>query len=294
MEAPSTEVSRAEPEQAAAPPPIYFNARQQFAEQFLWGEGLEIGALHQPLAVPPAAKVRYVDRMPVEELRNEYPELADWELTEVDVIDDGEFLSTVDAGSQDFIIANHFLEHCENPIGTIEAHLGKLKPGGVLFYAVPDKRFTFDFRRSPTPLEHVIADYEGAPDRSSREHYEEWAALVEDAGSGNGGRGVAEEVSKLARQLEAVDYSIHMHVWTQADFLQLILYCRDRVGEGFEVEAAARQGLEFIVVLRKRGHFPPIPEPEIPEPEVVVPDNRWRMRVRRALGAARRELRAEA
>jgi hypothetical protein len=99
--------------------------------------------------------------------------------------------------------------------------------------------------------------------------------------------GATEGVSNQARQLEAAGYSIHMHVWTQADFLRLILYCRDRVGDGFEVEAAARQGIEFIVVLRKRGSFPPLPEPA----EDV--DVRRRARLRRALGAARRELRTE-
>lgn len=269
----------------ADPPPVYFDARFLLGERFLRGDGIEIGALHQPLPVPPCARVRYVDRMAVEELRQEYPELADWDLVEIDAIDDGESLSTIDDGSQDFIVANHFLEHCEDPIGTIETHLEKLKPGGVLFYAVPDKRFTFDFKRPSTPLEHVVADHEEGPGRSHREHYEEWVVLVEGKGSHDVEEGATGDVSHRARQLEAAGYSIHMHAWTQADFLQLVLYCRDRLGEGFEVEAAARQGLEFIVVLRKHGVFPPLPEEG-------VPDNRWWARLRRALGAARRELRA--
>ena len=33
-----------------------------------------------------------------------------------------------------------------------------------------------------------------------------------------------------------------MHVWTQAEFLQLILACRERFGDAFDVEAAARSG----------------------------------------------------
>lgn len=212
--------------------------------------------------------MHYVDRMTVAELRREYPELADWELTEVDVIDDGEALRTIDDGSQDFIIANHFLEHCENPLGTIEAHLEKLKPGGILFYAVPDKRFTFDFRRPPTSLEHIVADYEQGPDRSRREHFEEWAALVDDR--------PPEDVLQRARQLEEIGYSIHMHVWTQAEFLRLVLHCRERLDDGFDLEAAARQGIEFIVVLRKHGPFP-APPPADPESAA----KRWRARLRR-------------
>ena len=114
---------------------------------------------------------------PTPDLRREYPELADWDLTEVDIVDDGEKLAKIPAESQDFIIANHFLEHTEDPIGTIETHLGKLKPGGVLFYAVPDKRFTFDFRRPVTPIEHMVADFEEGPERSRAEHYREWCRL---------------------------------------------------------------------------------------------------------------------
>lgn len=115
------------------PPPIYLDARTELASRFLSGEGLEIGGLHGPLEVPEHARVRYVDRLPVEELRRHYPELDDNELVRVDVIDDGERLTTIPDESQDFIVANGFLEHCEDPIGTIATHLRKVKPGGVLF-----------------------------------------------------------------------------------------------------------------------------------------------------------------
>ena len=149
------------------PAPVFLDARREFADRFLAGSGLEIGALHLPLKTPPRAKVRYVDRMSVDDLRSEYAELAEWDLTPVDVIDNGELLTTIPDGSQDFVIANHFLEHCEDPISTIGTHLSKLKPGGVLFYAVPDKRYTFDCRRPVTPLDHMVADHDHGPERSA-------------------------------------------------------------------------------------------------------------------------------
>lgn len=239
-------------------PPIYFNGRSELALHYLQGSGIEIGALHQPLLVSPQAEVRYVDRMTVEELRSEYPELADWNLTRVDIIDDGERLSTIPDASQDFIIANHFLEHCEDPIGTIGVHLSKLKPGGVLFYAVPDKRYTFDFRRSATDLEHMILDHEHGPERSRSEHYEEWASLVTEDESARAPAQTEsdESLARRASELEEAGYSIHMHTWTQAEFLQLLLHCRERSGSTFDIEAAARQSFEFMVVLRKQGRYP--------------------------------------
>jgi Methyltransferase domain len=261
-------------------PPIYLDARAEFAARYLTGEGLEIGPLHLPLTMPPQATPRYVDRMSVDDLRREYPELAGWDLTPVDVIDDGEALATIAAESQDFIVANHFLEHCENPIGTIGTHLGKLKPGGVLFYAVPDKRYTFDFRRPVVVLEHMVADHEQGPEGSRRAHYEEWTRLVltEDGQT-------EERLVERARELEAAKYSIHMHAWTQAEFLAMVLECRRRFSEAFDIEAAARQGIEFIVVLRKQGPLPP-PAPTAPRPgrlaEVVA-------RVRRQARASLRQ-----
>jgi SAM-dependent methyltransferase len=249
-------------EAPADPPPLLFDARGELAERFLFGSGLEIGPLHLPLPMPPGAQVSYVDRMTVEELRREYPELADHQLAPVDVVDDGESLATIEDGSQDFIVANHFLEHCEDPIGTIEVHLRKLKPGGILFYAVPDKRYTFDFRRPVTPLEHMVADHENGPERSRRAHYEEWARLVDDATPQAPELTRSEEsLTRKAGELEASRYSIHMHVWTQAEFLRLILDCRERFGDAFDIEAAARQVIEFVVVLRKQGSLPSGAEP---------------------------------
>jgi hypothetical protein len=166
---------------------------------------------HLPLAVPDDVVVKYVDRLTVAQLRNDYPELADCTLVEADIIDNGEILSTVADGSQDFIVANHFLEHCEDPIAAIQNHLGKLREGGILFYAVPDKRYTFDWPRPVTSLEHMIADHEGGPERSRSEHYEEWARFVEiRSGETN------EQTIARARQLERDAYSIHMHVWTRS------------------------------------------------------------------------------
>ncbi|NET62712.1 MAG: class I SAM-dependent methyltransferase [Symploca sp. SIO2E6] len=110
--------------------------RRQIAWHYLSGKGIEIGALHSPLEVPPHAQVHYVDRLSVAELRKQYPELAEHELVEVDIIDDGETLPSMADASVDFVIANHMIEHCQDPIGTIEHHLRVLKP--VRFCAKPE------------------------------------------------------------------------------------------------------------------------------------------------------------
>jgi len=199
------------------------------------------------MVMPGGVRVRYVDRMTVPQLRALYPELRGWELAPVDVVDDGERLGAVAAQSVDFIVANHFLEHCEDPIRTIGTHLGKLRPGGVLFYAVPDKRYTFDSRRPRTSLGHLVDDYENGAERSRRHHYLEWARLV-PAGEPPDEAQAAEHAARL----QAEGYSIHFHVWTHGDLVELMLHCREQLGS-FDIEAVRRRGAETIVVLRKRG-----------------------------------------
>lgn len=259
-------------------PPEYLNARAEFARAYLAGEGLEIGGLNWPLDAPPAATVRQVDRMSTDDLRREYPEMAEHPLLNVDIVDDGETLRTIPEESQDFIIANHFLEHTEDPIGTIGIHLGKLKPGGILFYAVPDKRYTFDFRREITPLEHMIRDHEEGSAGSRREHFDEWTYLV---GGTEEDRATDEAYAKFqvwaeteARRLEDEDFSIHRHVWDQGSFLKLLLHCRERFGN-FDIEATARWSIEIVAILRKSGAWPApgaVAQPEeAPHHDVVEP-----------------------
>src|SRR5438094_350863 len=90
--------------------------RVAIANKYLKGEGIEIGALHSPLQVPPSVCVKYVDRMTVPDLRKQYPELDGLELVNTDIIDDGERLDSIQDSTQDFVIANHFIEHCQNPM----------------------------------------------------------------------------------------------------------------------------------------------------------------------------------
>ena len=126
--------------------------RRSVADHYLKGKGIEIGALHNPLNVPDTIRVQYVDRMSVADLKKHYPELSDLPLVEVDILDDGEELTRIPSASQDFVIANHFIEHCQNPIKTIQSMLRVLKPTGILYLGIPDKRYTFDVHRPLTTI----------------------------------------------------------------------------------------------------------------------------------------------
>jgi len=206
------------------------------------GDGIEIGALHNPVQVPCGVTVRYVDRLNVEQLRQQYPELNTKPLVKIDILADGERLETIEDTSQDFVIANHFLEHCQNPILAIENMLRVIKSGGILFLAIPDKRYTFDIDRPVTPYEHLVEDYVAGSEMSQREHFEDWARLVNKLTD-------TLEIEKQVTNLMRINYSIHFHVWTETEMIELLLKLKRKYA--FEVELIYRNSAEMIIVLRK-------------------------------------------
>lgn len=221
----------------------HIGVRRRLAAQHLHGSGLEIGALHIPLRVPRSLSVRYVDRFELPQLREHYPELDRYDLVRPDIIDDGQKLSTVVDESVDFVIANHMIEHCEDPIGTLKNFVRVLRPGGVIYMAVPDCRLTFDRDRPLTPFQHLARDHTEGTEWSRRDHYEEWARLVDGVRAG--------EVSTRARDLQDHSYSIHFHVWTPVSFLEFLVATRREFEIPLEVDALERNDHEFVVIMRR-------------------------------------------
>lgn len=214
--------------------------RETIANHYLKGEGIEIGALHNPLKINNGT-VKYVDRMSNDDLLEQYPELKTATLINVDIIDNGEELKTIQSKSLDFVIANHFLEHCQNPIGTVINMLRVLKKDGILFMALPDKRFTFDVDRPITTLEHIIKDYEEGAEWSKYDHFKEFFKFthkIEDQ------KILEDEVNYYMN----IDYSIHYHVWTHIEMLELFLYIKKLVN--FNIELSLQNGQEVIFILR--------------------------------------------
>lgn len=216
--------------------------REVLSGRYIVGKGIEIGALHNPLAVSTNTSVKYVDRMSKDELRKQYPELNGQNLVDVDIIDNGETLSTIMDSTQDFVIANHFLEHCQNPLLTIKNMLRVVKTGGVVYLAVPDKRYTFDIDRPVTKFEHIEKDYINGAESSTFAHFEEWVEYVDK---------IKDPKTKKDRIkfLIDMDYSIHFHVWTQNEILELLFKTQKLFA--FEVETIEKNGGEVILVLSK-------------------------------------------
>src|SRR3546814_547550 len=56
----------------------------------------------------------------------------------------------------DLIVASHVFEHFADPVGWLANAHRLLKPGGRIFLALPDKRFTFDIGRAETTLSQWV------------------------------------------------------------------------------------------------------------------------------------------
>lgn len=217
--------------------------RSLLSHKYLRGEGIEIGALHSPLQVNRAARVKYVDRLTRAELIELYPEVPAKDIVETDILEDGQHLTTIHDSSQDFVIANHFLEHCPNSLGALKNIHRVLKFGGILFMALPDKRFTFDANRPLTTFDHVLRDFEEGPEWSKRGHYEEWVRLVAKLSN--------DEAERKIEELMAKEAWIHFHVWTQNEMFELLASARQKLGLSFETECFLKSDLECIFILRK-------------------------------------------
>ncbi|HEX6117302.1 MAG TPA: methyltransferase domain-containing protein [Solirubrobacterales bacterium] len=215
--------------------------RRRLARAYVRGEGVEVGALNEPLRLPRGARVRYVDRLGTAELRERFPELAGERLAEVDVVEDGETLASIASGSLDFVVANHVIEHTEDPLAALAAWLRVLRTGGTCFVAVPDMRHTFDRYRDETTVEHVLRDHREGPAASRPAHFEEWAARVLGAS----------DPAAEGRRLDAVGEEIHFHAWTREGFAALLEAARAELPVGFEVAALEPNRHEFIAILRR-------------------------------------------
>ena len=219
--------------------------RDFLAQQYLYGSGIEIGGLNLPCRVPEGTSVLQIDSKSTDDLIKYYGrEMHGQTVAKVDLVTDAHTLAGVESGSQDFAIANQVLEHLENPLLAIESMLRVVKPGGVVFLSLPDKRHTFDSGRPVTTFEHILEDYRQGPEHSREAHYREWMELVEKVPG-------PEFDERLNFLMNVQHYPIHFHVWTQFEMWEMFDQTRAAVGLSYEIDCFKANDAEALFVLRK-------------------------------------------
>lgn len=219
------------------------NPRAYLAQRYILGDGLEIGATYLPTRVSKDSKVRYVDEATKEELEERYPELKKLDMTPVHIVDNAEQLTKVKDDSVDFIIANHFMEHTQDPIGTLMNLTKKIRKDGTLFFAIPDKRYTFDRNRPLTPYEHLLEEHRNPSAEMKWQHFLEAAEFLDHR--------TGKDIERRAQELLDMRFSIHYHVWTRATLIEFFMRTIDEFKLPLELMSVLENNPESIFVLRK-------------------------------------------
>ncbi len=172
------------------------------------GKGLEIGALHNPFDLD--ADVVYLDQRKTAELRagfKNHPRVR--RIPQVQLVWKGDSYPFIDDNAFDFVVNSHVLEHVCNPGRVIAEWLRVVRPGGIVYMVVPDKRHCFDRQRETTSLEHLLQDHEAGTSLIELEHYRDY--ILKTAGEA----GIAHEPSEeFARNCFQGQTSIHVHTFT--------------------------------------------------------------------------------
>jgi hypothetical protein len=124
------------------------------------GRGLEIGAFDLPLVDPSEGECDFADWNTTEHLK-EIARHAVGHHSEFVVPVQFNLLQGYDQVPEGYnwIAASHVIEHVPDLIGWLAKLHSKLKPGGVLFLVIPDKRYIFDMYRRESTLTEALAAY---------------------------------------------------------------------------------------------------------------------------------------
>ncbi|GEM_PF-611002 len=219
------------------------DVRRGLGVRFLEGDGIEIGALQNPMPVPPKAKVRYVDRLSLAQLRAHYPELDGHPLVDPSILADADKLTPIDSDTRDFVVTNHVLEHLRDPLTGLTEWLRVLKPGGTLYCSIPDQSNVYDKHREVTTFEHLLAD------RDDREHRTEAdAAHAQDWTQSAHPTMTPAEQDDFSKMLIREKYDIHFHVWDGALFERALKTVTAEKAEIVEFLSVAE---EHFAIIRK-------------------------------------------
>ncbi|MEP7370253.1 MAG: methyltransferase domain-containing protein [Dermatophilaceae bacterium] len=233
---------------------------RQLLARTLVGTGLELGPGESPFPLTlGGATARYVDRWSTEDNARLFREVEATRFSEPNFLVDlnKDRLSAFDDESQDFVIASHILEHLVEPLGQLADIHRVLRPGGTLLIFLPDRRHTFDRARQPTPLQHLVDEYDQGVTELDEAHLDEFIQNVpEDWGDAAPPRDRAEQLDRHRQR------SIHVHCWSEDEFAEVLAHQIRHMGLGWElidrlgVDDVA-DGIEFGIALRR----PTVPLP---------------------------------
>ncbi|MEW9535718.1 methyltransferase domain-containing protein [Agrobacterium radiobacter] len=219
------------------------SARKALSEIFLKGKGIEVGAGSRPFPLPDGVECYYGDVLDSASLEKYFGT----DKVVLDGVIDAQTMRGIPHDSLDFVISAHVIEHLHDPIGAIRATINVLKQGGVFLLVVPEMTKTWDRRRPPTTLDHLIKDSRDGGYSTHLEAAIEHARYVHPEITG---KTIPEdEIISDAQNLIDSGMDMHMHAWRMVDFREMLDHIANDAK--FAVEAALSRVNENAFVLRR-------------------------------------------
>lgn len=153
---------------------------------------------------------------------------------------DGVDLDGLSANRFDVTMSSHVIEHLANPLRALAAWRRITRPDGYLLLIAPHMAGTFDHRRAPTPLGHMIEDFERGVGEDDLTHLEETLRLHDRSRDSESGD--HESWATRRRNNEATRV-LHHHTFTTRSLLALLDYA------GLTLHAAETRSPHDIYVL---------------------------------------------
>lgn len=161
----------------------------------------------------------------------------------INFIKDATDLSGIATGTYDFLLSSHALEHIANPIRALKEWMRVAKPGAAFIVVLPNYRRTFDHRRQPTSIAHMVADYASGVTEADTTHLPEVLAL-HDFKRNPDCKNQAEFRERATNNLAY--RAIHHHVFDEHNSAGLL------EAAGLSVSAVGTVRPNHIVLLAKR------------------------------------------
>lgn len=237
--------------------------REDMSQRYIKGHGIEIGAFHSPFPVHfNKCTMDYVDTKTKAELKEIFPEINQevQNVIDANIIDDGELLGKVEDQKYDFLISSHQLEHCISPLTALQNQLRVVKPGGYLFYAIPNMYKTFDKERPITSwrtfFEYYNFDFRGkfsnpvAPQWEKKwedmvlslyNSYFTYVDKIQDL----------EERIKIGRMRMEKKLDIHFHTFTPTTTYEFFYKTIHELKFPFHMELFLNSGHEIFILIQK-------------------------------------------
>ena len=217
--------------------------------------GLEIGASDLPTVPPGEGRCEFADWRSTECLAEEFG-LPIASLAPVTYVLDRERpIQAQIPHVFDYVILCHVIEHVADPVGYLIEIAALVRDGGVLLFAIPDKRQTLDAVRPSTTLDQLLARHYHRESSPSLEQVMEFARAWSDEAQQLAASSPRAFFDWSVSIFESGRQDAHCNVWRDDEFVvQLGALIRGGFLPGLQI-AAQRPTVppfnEFYVALRK-------------------------------------------